>query len=183
MPSAVEVVDRGAEADRLGDHRRARLELPRQLVPGRAAAKSTEAIMSPPVRNGGISLEQLARGRAARRCRSGRAPCGRSRRRSRRRAPRRRPASAAPPGRRRSATARPAARARAAISATGLIVPSTLETCANGDQPHVAAGELGVELLERQLAVLVDLAGSAASRRARGRAPARARCSRGAPSA
>ena len=51
----------------------------------------------------------------------------------------------------------PAARARAAISATGMIVPSTFETWVNATMPHVAARELRVELLQRELAALVDL--------------------------
>ena len=151
-----QVVDGRAQADRLGDRRRAGLELVRQLVP----ADRLEVDRGDHVAAGQERLhllEQLARGRAARRCRSARAPCARSRRRSRRRSQRRRPASAAPPARRRSATARRRRGSRAVISATGLIVPSTFETCANATSLHVAARELALERSQRELAALVDL--------------------------
>ena len=128
MPSR-KAVDGRAEADRLGDRRRPRLELGGRLGPaalelgrrGRSCARRRGTAASPRAARGG---------RAARRCPSARRPCGPSRRRSRRRARRtstgrcgaawrRRP----PPPRRRRARG-------AAISATGLIVPSTLETWA-----------------------------------------------------
>ena len=71
MPSAVEVVDRGAEADRLGDRRRARLELPRHLVGGEAVdGDVADHLAAAEERR--HRLEQLARGPRARRCRSGR---------------------------------------------------------------------------------------------------------------
>ena len=84
MPSAVEVVDRGAQADRLRDHRGAGLELPGQLVPGRVLRLDGQDHVA-----AGQERRHLPRAarraRGARRRRSGRAPCARSRRRSRRR--------------------------------------------------------------------------------------------------
>ena len=87
------------------------------------------------------------------------------------------------PARRRSSASAPAAWTRATISATGLIVPSTLETCAKAAMPHAARRELGVELVERERARRRRRRGSAARRRSPGRAAARARCWSGAPSA
>ena len=82
---ALQEVDRGAEADGLGDRRRAGLELRRaaraQRVPPRARPRRSCAR-----RRGTAASRRAARGgRAGRRCRSARRPCGRSRRRSRRR--------------------------------------------------------------------------------------------------
>ena len=111
-------------------------------------------------------------GRAARRCRSGRAPCGRSRRRSRRRSRAGRPASAAPPARRRSALTAPAARARATISATGLIVPSTFDTCATATSFTRPSASTASSSSSDSSPVVGDRRGSAASRRAPGRAAA-----------
>ena len=146
-----EVVDGGAEPDGLGDRRRAGLELPRQLVPGRAlAARRVGSCRRRP-------------GTGASRSSSSRAPVQHA---DARRAERlvagpgvevgvdlaaRRPAAAARPARRRSAITAPAARARAAISATGLIVPSTFETCATATSFTRPRGEHRVELVEREL--------------------------------
>ena len=54
-PSAAELVDRRAEPDRARDVRRARLELVREVVVGRASRSVTERIMSPPPCQGGIA--------------------------------------------------------------------------------------------------------------------------------
>ena len=98
-------VDRGAEADRLGHRHRAGLELGRRLGPG--GLEVADAGDHVPAAEERRHLLAAARGgRAGRRCRSGRRPCGRSRRRSRRRARRRRPAATARPGRRRPSPAR-----------------------------------------------------------------------------
>ena len=86
--------------------------------------------MSPPPCQGGIASSMLAPRRTARRCRSGRTPCGRRTRRSRSRAPARRPAGAAPPARRRRAPGTPRACASARYAATGMTVPSAFETWA-----------------------------------------------------
>ena len=73
---------------------------------------------------------------------------------------RRRRAAAAPPGRRRRAPSRPRrARARA-ISATGLIVPSTFETWVERDQLHAPPASCRVELVEVEPAVAVDAPGT-----------------------
>ena len=153
------------------------------------AARSSSPTGSPPRRScrrpsgTAPSPRGSPRGRAAPRCRSGRAPCGPSTRRSPRRSPPRRPAAAAPPARRRSATPPPRRGSRAVISATGLIVPSTFDTCANATSLHVPARQLRVQRIERELAVLVHLQVAKLAPSARGRGPATGRGSRGAPSA
>ena len=182
MPERRQVVDGRAQADGLGDQRRARLELPRQLVPGRAARSRPRR--SCRRRSGTAPSARASRGgRAARRCRSGRAPCGRSRRRSRRRA---RPTSTGICGtacgavdeRHRAGGARARDDLRDRVDRA-----EHVRDVRERDHPHVAARELGVELRRATARRARRPPGSAAPRRARGRAPARARCSRGAPSA
>ena len=69
-----EVVDRGAEADRLGDRHGAGLELPRQLVPLGAGQRAPRG--SSRRRPGTAASPRAARaGPTARRCRSARASC------------------------------------------------------------------------------------------------------------
>ena len=97
--------------------------------------------MWPPPSSGGSASSAASRGRAARRRRSARRPCGPSRRRSPRRSARRRPGSAARPASRRRRRARRLARARAAMSATGLIVPSDVGDVDAGDDLDAARGE------------------------------------------
>ena len=123
----VQVVDRRAEADRLGHRRRARLELVRQLAPRRPV----EPHRADHVAAGEERLHRLRaapRGPRARRRRSGRTSCAPRSRRSRRRAPARRPSGAAPTARRRGRRSPPCACAHAASFSTGLIVPSEFET-------------------------------------------------------
>ena len=103
-------------------------ELEGQLVP-RACWASTEAIMSPPARNG--SIAGAARGvRAARRPRSGPRALWPVQRRSPRRSRRGRGASGGGLGAVHQRSGPPPRGVRARSHSTGLIVPSTLETCA-----------------------------------------------------
>ena len=119
--------------------------------------KSTEAIMSPPVRNGciGSSISRAAvqhadAGRPERLVAGPGVEVGADRRRRRR-------ASAGPPARRRSSETAPAARTRATISATGLIVPSTFETWVKATSRTSPRASSASSCLERELAALVDL--------------------------
>ena len=64
MPSALEVVGGHAEPDRGGDVRRARLELPGDVVPV-ARRRWTSRIISPPARNGGIASSSSRRAQSA----------------------------------------------------------------------------------------------------------------------
>ena len=92
-------------------------------------------------------------GRAARRCRSARRPCGRSRRRSRRRARAGRRAAAAPPGRRRPRTIAPAAWARRDDLLDRVDRAEHVGDVRHGDQLGPAR-EQGVERVEVELAVV-----------------------------
>ena len=114
-------------------------------------------------RRGTAASPRAARaGRAARRCRSGRAPCGRSRRRSRRRSRARSTGSCG------TACAPSISDHRAG----GACAPRDLghrvdraehvRDVSDGDELHAPLGEHRVELVERQLAVVGDRAGSAA---------------------
>ncbi len=85
-PSAHRLLDRGAQPDGLGDRRGAGLELVRQLVPRRRPRNHRGDHVAAGEERRHL-LQQLACGRAARRPRSARAPCGRSRRRGPRPAP------------------------------------------------------------------------------------------------
>ena len=72
----LEVVDGRAQADHLGDGRRAGLELPRDVV-GRPAVEADVADHLAAAQEGGHGLEQLVAGPQHARCRSGPASCGR----------------------------------------------------------------------------------------------------------
>ena len=177
-----EVVDRGAEPDRLGDHRGSGLELPRQLVPGRALARRRSR--SCPRRRGTAASARAARrGRAAPRRRSGRAPCVRSRRRSRRRSSPRSTGICGTAWAPSISTSAPASWARRTISATGLIVPRTFETWASATSADVAAGELA-RRARRATACRrsVDVEVAQLARRSPASPAATGRCSSGAPS-
>ena len=180
MPELLDEVDRGAEPDRLGDLGGAGLELAGQLGPGRARLEHLPDHV-PAADERRHLLQQLAppvqhadAGRARR-------PCGRSTRRSRRRSPAGRRGSAAPPGCRRSRPSAPAAWARRVISATGLIVPSTFETCATQTSLGLALEQpvVGVEV-ERAILQHRDVLerGATLERRSAATAPRRS----GAPS-
>ena len=99
---AFDPVDRGMEADRADDVRRARLEPRGRVEVGRLCERDAvdHRPAALPRRHG---VEQLGARPTRRRCRSGRRACGRRRRRSRSRSRRHRPACAAPPGSRRAA--------------------------------------------------------------------------------
>ncbi len=138
--------------DRLGDLRRAGLELPRQVGPRRlGVADHLDHVAAADERRHLARAAPAAR--AGRRSRSDRTPCGPSRRRSRRRSPAGRPAAAGPPASRRSPPPRrPRGRARV-ISATGLIVPSTFETWTTASS-FGPRDEQPLERLEVELAVV-----------------------------
>ena len=130
----VEVVDRGVEADDLGDRRGAGLELGGQRGGHEPVERDVED-------HAAAAQERWAwrraapRGPTARRCRWGRASCGRRRRRSRRRARPRRWPGGGRTGRRRGTTRAPAAWALAASS------------CDRGERAgHVGHGGEGEQL-------------------------------------
>ena len=180
-PELVEVVDRGAQADRLRDRRRAGLELPRQLVPGGAlevhggdhVAAGEErrhlleelgsAVQDADARGAERLVPRPAVEVGAERCDVD----GHVRHRLRTVHDRDRAGGADARGHLRD----------------GVDRAEHVGDVREGDEPHVAARELRVELLQRELAALVDLQVAELAPSARGRAPARGRCSRGAPSA
>ena len=100
----VEVLDRRAEPDGLGGRRGAGLELEGQLVPGGVLALHARDHVAR--RRGTAACRRAARAARAAGRSWGRAPCGRSRRRSPRRSRAGPPAAAAPPARRRSRSRR-----------------------------------------------------------------------------
>ena len=182
MPMADEQVDRGAEADDLGDRRRPRLELRRRLRPADLVERRPPAIMCPPPINGGIAASSVAAAVQDADARRARRPCGRSRRRSRRRARRGRPASAARPGSRRPRRPRRRRARGAAISATGLIVPTTLETWATATTLTSPPASSASSCVELEHGLVVDRRPRPARRRVAWRAAATARSWSGAPS-
>ena len=103
MPIADHVVERRAEPDRVGDVAGAGLEAARRRAGTTVLSKVTSCDHVAAALPGRHRSSTLALAVDARRCRSGRTPCGRRRRRSRSRAPARRPACARPPARRRPA--------------------------------------------------------------------------------
>ncbi len=152
-PEPGQVVDRRAKPHALGDRRGAGLELPGQLVPGRGVElhlrDHVAAAEERPHR-----LEQLAT--AVQHADAGRperlvtgpdvevrAELGHVR-----------PGICGTACEASTSVSAPAARARAAISATGLIVPSTFETCANATSFTRPPASSCVELVERELALV-----------------------------
>ena len=176
-----QVVDRGAEPDRLGDRVGAGLELPGQLVPGRVR-RARRARSCGRRRGTGRISSSSSRRPCSSAGRSGRAPCGRSRRRSRRRSRARSTGicgTACAP----SISDDRAGRAGAPRDLVDRVDRAEhVRDVGDRDELHAALGEHRVELVERQLARLRDR--QVAQRRAGvlADAAARARCSSGAPS-
>ena len=151
----VEVLDGGVEADGGRDRRRARLEAPRQVVPLRVVDPDLlDHLAAAPGRL--ERLEHRRAGRTARRCRWARASCGRRTRRSRRRARAMSSGRCGTAWAPSTSTRAPAACARRVISATGLIVPSTLRHVRERDhararrQQPVERGEVEVRAVEHR---------------------------------
>ena len=154
MPIALEVVDRGAEADGAGDVRRARLEARRDAREGRLLeAHRRDHVAAAEERR--HRLEQLARAPTARRCPTARTACGPRRRRSRSRARARRRAGAAPPARRRPAARRRARRTARAISLDRIHRAEHVRDVRDRDELR-ARREQRLEGVEAQLAAVVD---------------------------
>ena len=144
---ALQEVDRGAEADGLGDVRRAGLELRRALRPARLldGDRGDHVPAGEERRHGvqqlGAAVQDADAGRARR-------PCGRSSRRSRRPARARSTGicgTACAPS---TTTIAPAAWARRTISCDRVDGPEHVGDVRDGDDLDVAAGQQGVELVE-----------------------------------
>ena len=180
-PDRLDVVERRAQADDLGDRRRAGLEPRRRRRPGASArASPSRSCRRRPAR--AASPRAAPRVRTARRCRWARTPCGRRRRRSRSRAPARPPAGAAPTARRPPATDAALPRVRHAIQRDRVDGAQRVGDVRHGDEPR-AIGRAGARTPSRSSspASVIGTARSVAPVCV-GHAAARERCSSGAPS-
>ena len=182
-PSALEVVDRGAEADRAGDVRRAGLELVRRARCTSSSRSVTERIMSPPPWYGGIAssssapaVEHADAGRAEHLVAGEGVEVAVER-------PHVDRAGAAPPARRRRSTG-DAARVRELrrSRATGIDRAERVRDVGERDQPRARSEQLRRTRRSRSSPRVVDRRPRAAARRVCvAERSATARCSSGAP--
>ena len=176
---ALDVVERRAQAHRIGDVAGAGLEARRRRR-GRRALEGhvRRSCCRRPARAACPPAPRACR--RPRRCRSGRRSCGRRRRRSRRRAPARPPRMCDTDCAPSTSVRAPARWAISTISFTGTTVPSALETCVT-ETILVVSLSSSLVFLQDHLARVVHRDDAELRALLAGRAAARARCWRGAP--